>query len=298
MEIELLLWAGKINFSIINTVRMQQMKITTHSIYSIILMVGLNTIHVSAQDNLNISSDLKANSMPLKIKRKGISAIGKYQFDGYKIISGKAGWTTTKSTTSFKSESKTESKNKQSFVFVNQVNDSVIVNTAINSEAEILVDSIINIWVGNTIAIEAKNNFFNRTFFKWDGHTLKKGSERFVANFLFLKDNNTWNLSMISPISVEVDGEYKMDPSTEFEALLSDGNQDIVIKQIGQIENTKISLIRGPAFGYEFYLDGHPIAALQYMPIDRMFIWFHNDLNENLKFVIASASTALLVKTF
>lgn len=260
--------------------------------------LGLNCQISYSQNTLNVDSELKANSSPIKIKRKGISAIGKYEFDSYKLISGKAGWTTTKSNTSFKSESKIESKNKQSFVFVNQVNDSVIVNAAINSDAEILVDSIINIWIGNTVAIEAKNNFFNRTFFNWNGRTLNKGVEMYVANLWFTKDDTIWILSMKSPLMVEVDGIYQTDLSIEFEAILSNGIQDIVIKTIGQMENTKISLIRGPAFGCEFYLDNKAIAALQYRPIDQMFIWFDKNLDEKLKFVIASASTALLVKEF
>ena len=64
------------------------------------------------------------------------------------------------------------------------------------------------------------------------------------------------------------------------------------------MENTKISLIRGPSSGYEFYLNNLPVAALQYRPIDRLFIWFYNDLDESLKFVLASASTALLVREY
>ncbi len=260
--------------------------------------IVLNSHFASSQNNLNIDSVLKANSTPIKIKRKGISAIGKYEFDGYKLISGKAGWITSKSKTSIKSDSKIESKNKQSFVFVNQVNDSVIVNSAINTEAEILVDSIINIWVGDVIAIEAKNNFFNRTFFNWSGRTLNKGSEKFVANLLFLKDNTSWNLSMISPIMVEVDGVYQMDTSTEFKAVLSDGTSEIEIIKIHHIEGAKISLIRGPSMGYEFYLNNKAVASIQYAPRDRLFIWFHSDLDERLKFVLASVSTALLVKEF
>jgi hypothetical protein len=260
--------------------------------------IGLNCSKIAAQDNLNVDSDLKSKSIPLKIKRKGISAIGKYEFDGYKLISGKSGWSTSKSNTSFKSNSKTSTKNKKAFVFVNKENDSVIANLAQNSDAEILVDSIINLWIGNTLAIEAKNNFFNRTFFKWEGRTLKKGSETFVANFLFLKDNSSWDLTMVSPIMVEVDGNFQMDTTTEFNALLSNGITDIEIKRIYHNEDAKISLIRGPAAGYEFYINNMAVAALQYRPIDRMFIWMHNDLDENLKFVLAATSTALLVKEF
>ncbi len=262
------------------------------------VFVGLNCYIVSTQNTLQLDSTLIANSTPIKIKRKGISAIGKYEFDDYKLISGKTGWTTSKSSTSFKSDSKMGSKSKQSFVFVNRVNDSVVVNSAVNTEAEILVDSIINIWVGDVVAIEAKNNFFNRTFFNWSGRTLSKGSERFVANLLFLKDNTSWDLSMLSPFMVEVDGGYQMDTSTEFKAILSDGTTEIEIIKTHHIEGAKISLIRGPSEGYEFYLNNKAIAAIQYAPRDQLFIWFHNDLNENIKFVLASVSTALLVKEF
>jgi hypothetical protein len=268
-------------------------------VYVFCFYIGLNSHLLSSQNDLNIDSVLKANSTPIKIKRKGISAIGKYEFDGYRLIFGKSGWTTTKSNTSFKSNSKTTSQNKKSFVFTNQVNDSVIVNIATNSEAEILVDSIINISLANDhVSVEVKNNFFNRTFFKWNGRTLKKGVEIYVANFLFLKDSTSWNLSIKSPLLVDVDGVFQTDLETEFEALLSNGIQDIVIKQIEQIENTKISFLRGPALGYEFYLNDKAIAALQYHSPDRLFIWLHNTLDEKLKFVIASASTAILVKEF
>jgi len=264
-----------------------------------VLMFSLNSFHVTAQDNLNISEDLRANSIPIKIKRKGISSIGKYEFDGYKLISGKSGKTTTNSKTSFKKDSKINSHGKKSFVFINSNKDSVIVNLAKNTDAEILVDSIINLSIADdVINIEAKNNFFNRTFFKWNGRSLKKGVDIFVANFLFLKDSTTWNLTMKSPLLVDVDGVYQTDNETHFEALLSNGTQDIVIKEVEQMENTKISLIRGPSFGYEFYLNNLPVAALQYRPIDRLFIWFYDGLDESLKFVLASASTALLVREY
>lgn len=260
--------------------------------------MGIQSILVYSQNNLEIDSSLNVNSTPIKIKRKGFSAIGKYEFDGYKLISGKAGWSTSKNKTSFKSDSKITSKNKQSFVFVNRNNDSVIANMAINTDAEILVDSIINIWVGDVVAIEAKNNFFNRTFFKWGGRTLTKGSEKFVANFLFPKNQATWNLAMISPIMVEVDGVYQMDTSTEFKALLTDGQTEIEIKQVHHRLGAKISLILGPSMGYEFYINNKAVSAIQYAPIDQMFIWFHNNLDEHLKFVLASVSTALMVKEF
>jgi hypothetical protein len=260
--------------------------------------MGMQSILASSQNTLQIDSSLNVNSIPIKIKRKGFSAIGKYEFDGYKLISGKAGWMTSKSKTSFKSDSKITSKNKQSFVFVNRTNDSVIANMAINTDAEILVDSIINIWVGDVVAIEAKNNFFNRTFFNWSGRTLTKGSEKFVANFLFPKDHASWNLSMIAPIMVEVDGVYQMDTTTEFKAALTDGKTEIEIKKVHHKPGAKISLIRGPSMGYEFHINNKAVSAVQYAPRDQLFIWFHNDLDEHLKFVLATVSTALMVKEF
>ncbi len=274
------------------------MKTRKIRIQLICLIIGMHTILASSQNNLQIDSSLNVNSIPIKIKRKGISVIGKYEFDGYKLISGKAGWSTSKSKTSFKSDSKITSKNKQSFVFVNRTNDSVIANMAINTDAEILVDSIINIWVGDVVAIDAKNNFFNRTFFNWSGRTLTKGSEKFVANFLFPKDHASWNLSMISPIMVEVDGVYQMDTTTEFKAALTDGKTEIEIKKIHHKPDAKIPLIRGPSMGYEFYINNKAVSAIQYAPRDQLFIWFHNDLEEHLKFVLASVSTALMVKEF
>lgn len=263
-------------------------------------ILSFNFFFTYAQDRLNIDEDLKANSIPIHIKRKGVSAIGKYEFHNYKLISGNAGWTTSKGNTSQKANSRMSSTNKKSFVFTNVEKDSVIANMSLNSNAEIFTDSIINISIGDVVIVNAKNNFFNRTFFNWSGRTLTKGSETFLANFLFLKDNQSWNLLMISPLVVDVDGTYQTDTITEFKAALSNGDIEIEIKNIYQKDDAKTSLLRGPVQGYEFYLNNKAIAALQYhfMSMDQLFIWFHKDLDEQMKFVIASASTSLLVKQF
>ena len=266
----------------------------------IYIFLGLIFVSSHAQEKLNIDTELRANSIPIHIKRKGISAIGKYEFHNYKLVSGKVGWTTTKDNTSLKANSKISSSNKKSFVFTNAVKDSVIANMSLNSNAEVFTDSIINISVGDVVMVNAKNNFFNRTFFNWSGRTLTKGTETFLANVLFLKDNQSWNLLMISPLVVEVDGTYQTDSITEFKAALSNGNTEIEIKKIHQRDDAKTSLLRGPDLGFEFYLNNKAIAALQYhyMSMDQLYIWFHNDLNEQMKFVIATASTALLVKQY
>jgi len=276
------------------------MKLNKISLTVCYFFISFNCFLLTAQHTLNIHPELKANSSPIKIKRKGISAIGKYEFDQYKLISGKVGWTTTKRNTSFRSNTKVSSENKKSFVFVNNSKDSVIVNMATSSNVEILVDSLINISLGDMVSVEAKNNFFNRTFFNWNGRTLNKGSEICLGNFIFLKNNINWNFLMVSPIMVEVDGNYQLDTITKFNAALSNGTTEIEIKKISEIEGTKFSLLRGPAMGYEFYLNKKPIAALQYhtLSMDKLFIWFHNELDEDMKFVIATTATALLVKQF
>jgi hypothetical protein len=71
---------------------------------------------------------------------------------------------------------------------------------------------------------------------------------------------------MLSPVMVEVDGQYQMDTSAKFKAILSDGASEIEIIKAYHIEGAKIPFIRGSSLGYAIYLNNKAIAAVQYSP--------------------------------
>ncbi|TLX76888.1 hypothetical protein E9993_04160 [Labilibacter sediminis] len=275
------------------------------------ILLSFSSSFTSGQNKLNVNPELKANSTPIKIKPKGIGAIPKYEFGGYKIISRKGGWTVTKTKRDnyfFPDNIEISSRKKSSFLLINPAKDSVIANITENSITNFAVDSIINVTIIGIketkdhhnieidLSVEAKNNWFNRTFFKWSGFGLTEGFKSFSAHFLFPKDSTTWNLLAISPLTYIHEEYSETDTTTRFHAALSNGITEIEIKEISYIKGTKFSLIRGYPKGFEFYLDGKAVAAIQNHWHDRLYIWFHNELDEDVKFVLASASVAMLIR--
>ena len=95
-------------------------------------------------------------------------------------------------------------------------------------------------------------------------------------------------------MSAEVDGIFQTDDHTFFRGILTDNNTLIEITEINEDEQGKNSKLN-PVLGYEFWLDSKSLAAVQLMPANRWYVWIRDDLDSDLKFLLASASTAMLV---
>ena len=230
---------------------------------SLMMFYSLTT---SGQKIMKLDNELKANSKPMEANRKGLSSVGKYQFGPYKIVSGKAGWTTTKSKSKFFSfETKSESQKKSSFVFVGNDKDSVLVNTSTNtktSETELGDWSMLN---------QSNNNY--------------------IALLSFTNDTTVWRMIVVTRSGEEVEGNYQA------EGILTNGITEIQIREVKQWEDGKTAAFN-LIMGYEFFLDNNSIAAVQASldTFQKKFVWLHQNLDERMKLVLAAASASLMVR--
>jgi len=250
----------------------------------VLLIFGLQLAFVqssSAQKFIRIDESLKLNSQQVRAKRKGISSVGRYEFGSYKVISGKGGWeTTTKKSSLFGDNSSIKYSTKKSFVFVSENADT----------------SIANIRVAENVQIDG-GSWFIRNFTPWSDAEVKIGEGVFECSFSFSSDTVLWDLLAIYPVSAEVDGIYQTDDHTFFRGMLSDNNTIIEIEEIFVNEEGENSFLN-PVLGYEFWLGSRSVAAVQILPANRWYVWIRDDLDSDLKFVLASAATAMLVRMF
>jgi hypothetical protein len=250
----------------------------------VLLILGLQLAFAqssTAQKMIRIDESLKSNSQKVRVKRKGVSSVGRYEFGTYKVISSKGGWeTTTQKSPLFSDNSSIKSSIKKSFVFINDMADTCITN--IRKAEKIEID---------------EGGWLLKTFTNWNEVEVKEGEGIYEAAFSFSNDTTLWSLVLIYPIIVEVNGEYQMDDHTFFRGILTDNNTLIEIVEITESEDGKDSMFN-PVLGYEFWQDSKSLAAVQLMPFNKWYVWIRNDLDADLKFVLASAATSMLVKNF
>jgi hypothetical protein len=231
------------------------------------LMIMAFPMAAIGQKIIKINEELKTSCTPFEAKRKGMSSVGKYQFGPYKIVSGKAGWTTSTSKSKFFSlETKTESKKKSSFVFVANDKDSILVNTSTNTKTS---ETIGGSW-----------------------SVLNNSTDNYIAIFSQTMDTTVWKMIMIFDSGEQVEGNFKA------EGVLTNGTTTIQIKIIKQWEDGKTPMFK-PIIGYEFISYGRSIAAVQ-SSIDtfqKKFVWLLPDLDEQMRLILAAASAALMVHT-
>jgi len=220
-----------------------------------------------AQKIMKLDNELKANSKPMEAKRKGISSVGKYQFGPYRIVSGKAGWTTTTSRKRlFSFETKSESKKKSSFIFVANDKDTVLVNTSTNTKVSETVIS--------------------------DESMLNQSNDNYIAIISPSADTVVWKMIVVFRSGPEVEGNFRA------EGILTNGVTNIQIREIKQWEDDKSPVFK-VICGYEFLIDNKSIAAVQSSldTFQKKFVWLNQNLDERMKSVLAAASASLMVHT-
>ena len=252
------------------------------SIRIVLLIFSLQLAFVqssSAQKLIRIDENLKLNSQQMRAKRKGISSVGKYEFGTYKVISGKGGWEkTTQKSPLFSDNSSIKSSTTKSFVFVSEAADT----------------SFANISVAENVQIDG-GSWIIRTFTPWSDAEVKNGEGIYECTFSFSSDTTLWTLLAIYPVAAEVDGIYQTDDHTFFRGILTDNNTQIEIAEINVNEQGDNSFLN-PVLGYEFWLGSESLAAVQVLPANRWYVWIRNDLDSDLKFLLASSATAMLVR--
>jgi len=217
----------------------------------------------------------------MRAKRKGVSSVGKYEFGTYKVVSGKGGWeTTSQKSPLFSDNTSMKSSSKKSFVFVNDRADTCIANIRVSENIEI-----------------DEGGWFLKTFTNWNEVEVKEGEGIYETVFSFSSDTAIWNLVLIYPKVVEVEGEYLTDDHTFFRGMLTDNHTLIEIEQITERQDGKNSMLN-PFLGYEFWDGSRSLAAVQVLPMNKWYVWIRDDLDPDLEFVLASAVAAMLVRMF
>lgn len=230
-----------------------------------ILIVSIYSSDGFGQKIMKLDDELKANSIPMEAKSKGISIIPKYEFGPYKIISSKGGWGVGTSTTDrFSSETYTESKSKSSFVFTVNDKDTVLVNTMTNAK---YTES------------ESRGFFGSVT-------TLEGSLDNYTALISPYGDTTLWKMILVSKVTGEAGGDNS-------EGLLTNGVTNIQIRGIKQWEDGKSTPFM-TICGLGLFIDNKEVAAVQTMT-NKMFVWLHQNLDEQMKSVLAAAAASLMV---
>jgi hypothetical protein len=234
-----------------------------------------------AQKTIKIDAQLKAKSQPMTVKRKGLVNVGRYEFGIYKVISGKTGGQTTRTRSPFFGDNTSiNSSENKSFVFINGTADTTIANIHITENIKTY-----------------DGNWFSRTFLNWNDSQIEKGQGIFETAFEFSADTTSWKLAVIYPLAIEQNGNIYLDNNTKFKGVLTDTKTFIEIKEVSVNEDGKKAML-SPVLGYEFWLDSKSVAAVQVSPIHKSIVWISDDLDNRLKFILASGAVALLIKTF
>jgi hypothetical protein len=247
--------------------------------FIVIMLIYSSTVY--GQKIMMLDNELKTNSKPLEAKRKGISTVGKYEFGPYKIVSGKAGWTIgtgfglgfglpINNESLFLGLSSSISKQKSSFVFVDNGADTILVNTSTNTKVK---------------GTEIGSQLFSLSW-------TNQSDDNYIAIISLPADSTEWIMILNTTSGVSKEGLYTA------EGNLTNGVINIGIREVKQWEDGKIPAF-GVICGYEFYLDNNSIAAVQ-SSIDttkKKFVWLHQNLDDRMKSVLAAASASLMVHT-
>jgi hypothetical protein len=234
---------------------------------SLILIYNLS---LSGQKLMKLDDDLKANSTPVEAKLRGFSIVSRYEFPPYKIVSGKAGWGTSRSRKNrLFSETYTESRSKSSFVFTISDKDTIKVNTTTST----------------------KFSESDSKFLFGDMTTLNKSIDNYIALISPAYDTTAWKMVLVSSSGAEVEGKVKS------EGVLSNDITKIQIRAVKQWEDGKNAAFK-MICGYGFFIDEKEIGAVQSNDFSaRKFVWLRNDLDEQLKSILAAASASIMIHT-
>jgi hypothetical protein len=261
------------------------MKLIINIVIDLIVLMQ-TSLNLFAQPIIKIDENLKAASEQMSVKRKGLSAVGNYEFGSYKIISSKSGWEKVTSRSGlFSRVTSTKSTVKKSFVLVDDQNDTSAANILITKNVE-----------------TDKGSWFSRTILNSKDVEIKKGEGLFETEFNFNTDSTLWHLAVIYPVFVEKQENnnssiYVKDTSTKFKGIFTDGLTNIEIRRVTDREDGKKSIFN-PVAGYQFFRNNESIAAVQVLPFNKMYVWIKKNLDNNMKFVLANALVVMMIKEF
>lgn len=102
-----------------------------------------------------------------------------------------------------------------------------------------------------------------------------------------LNNDNKWEFILHNPDGGTLGKDFTCGLAKD------DNGNEIIIKGVREVEN-QANWIKLDNFGFEFIMDGKSIGAISNINSGR--VWINNQISEELKLVISSISTSLLVR--
>lgn len=115
-----------------------------------------------------------------------------------------------------------------------------------------------------------------------------KHENYFAGNILLSDGAATWDFVLHNP-----DGDFQREVSSA--GIARYHNKVIEITAIRSLHNQPSWMSKFTVYGYHFYLDGKPLGAVSIM--NRGTVWLEREVSPEIKIVIASLATALLLRT-
>jgi len=245
--------------------------------------------NLSAQKLIKMDEELVAKSTIMKVKLKGGIGMFKYLFGDFAVISTKnkdnslrngeirdtisGSYSSDYNFSMFKEEIWGITEQKQNFVFLGHLNDTVLVNMATAYDYNSKMDSE------------------NRDKSRVETTIIKNSREKFVAFLTQTKDVPSW----IVEIDTQLGKEVKARGGIISNGTLSDGSTLIEINPVENWSNGKISKLF-PILGFEFVHNGEYLAAVQVSKSmgSKKYVWLKNNLPKELELILATAATTVM----
>ncbi len=244
-------------------------------------LLTLSMYDALGQKSMYLVESFRSQSTKMPAKRKGISAIGKFEFGPYKVLSGKQGWTKTEGKGNFRGDSKSESVTKSSFEFQG-INQEVI-------KAEILYTSMVEITEQNSLVFKLLTN--------WSSTEMEQ-QEFYVADYQFPKDTSQWSLVLSYPIIHDEYSDLSMSDLAEmFKGEIVSNEIRIEIVPELRLDNGKNASAFRPLEAYTFRLNDTVVGAVQVIPIPGMAVWIKDDLSDHLKNLLAVSAATMMIRS-
>jgi len=256
----------------------------------LVLIFAIPTIF--AQKTMLLNEEFKANSISYPIKRKGLSAVGKFTFGPFSIVNPKGGMTTSTSGNLFKSDVKSQSKKKYSYDLVQNETDTI--HAVVNETGKLELDDEKSFFYRMITNVDVQiNDHFSVAIVNQPEYEIVKNLLQTDAKFTEKITGDTWQCIIVIPMDPSLEGYF-------FGGLISYQDKDITILEVKEKEQNKNSRdIWGYdafVYGFEFFQDGVIIAALQSHPMLKPNLWLRTGLDNKTQLIIASSIPVLLSK--
>ncbi len=159
----------------------------------VFIFSSLMVYYASGQKSMYLEDSFRNSSTEMPAKRKGIGAVGKFEFGPFKILAGKQGWTKTEGKSNIRGDSESQSVTKSSFKFQG-INQELVV-------VQILYTSTVQVTESNSLVFQMLTN--------WSDTEIEH-QEFYVAEYDFSGDTTKWSLALSYPIIHDENSTLKM----------------------------------------------------------------------------------------